>query len=321
MSSSMVRIDVHHHILPTHYVETVGAHVIGSQGSSGKLPFWSLENSLEKMDEAGISTAVVSVSSPGLPMASLQQGLALAQWCNDFSAGMVGDHPTRFGFFATLPLQSIDAAIAEATRSLDSLQADGLCLLTHHEGRYLGDAFYAPLYEELNRRKAVVFVHPTAPQTELRISGMSLSMMEFPFDTTRTIASLLFEGVAAKYPAIRWIFSHGGGCMPYLAGRLEILTVNNPALRQHVPNGVYAALQPFYFDTALSATPTHFGALTALVPETQILLGTDYPFGPRNQMAAGVEGLKHLGLADDVQAAILGGNALKLFPRLQALIG
>ncbi|HWH25098.1 MAG TPA: amidohydrolase family protein [Pseudolysinimonas sp.] len=315
MTGSPGSIDVHHHILPPEYVAAVGADVIGSQGSSGKLPNWSLEGSLELMDAAGIATAITSVSSPGLLGLGPNEAVDLARWCNDFATGMATDHPGRFGVFATLPLHSEEAATAEADRALGELNADGVCLLTNYEGEYLGEQRFAPLYEELDRHEAVVFVHPTTPFHRLDIAGMSQSMMEFPFDTTRTIASLLFGGVFTKYPSIRWIFSHAGGTLPYLAGRLEVLLRNNEVLRNGIGGELYETLGSLFFDTALSVDPGHLGSLRALVDDSQILFGTDYPFGPKDQMESTVARLTASDLSSESQEAIHRGNASGLFSR------
>jgi predicted TIM-barrel fold metal-dependent hydrolase len=310
-----MRIDVHQHVLPSRYVETVGAGPIGSQGSSGRLPSWSIDQALSLMDESGIGTAVTSVSAPGVAMLASGAAAGLARWCNEFAAGMVRDHPGRFGMFACLPVQSIDAALAETAHAYDDLSADGVCLLSNYEGRYLGDEALRPLYEELDRRAAVVFVHPTAPLYNVSVAGLSPSTLEFAFDTTRTIASLVFGGITADYPAVRWIFSHAGGAMPYLAGRVEWLTRNNPALRERIPEGLAKALAPLYFDCALSANRVHFAALRELVADSQLLFGTDYPFGPPGQMRATVEGLAGIGLEPGTLRAVESGNALRLFPR------
>lgn len=312
------RIDVHHHILPSRYVETVGPGPIGSQGSSGRVPAWSLEGAIGLMDETAISTAVTSVTAPGVATLDAAAGAGLARWCNDYAARMVSDRPSRFGMFTCLPMGGIDAAIAEAVHGFDQLRADGVCLLSNYEGRYLGEDFFRPLYAELERRAAVVFVHPTSPLQLVGAGGLSASTLEFPFDTTRAIASLIFSGVTRDYPSIRWILSHAGGAMPYLAGRVEWLTRNNPALRKRIPEGFAGAMAPLFFDCALSADAVHFAALRALVPDSQILFGTDYPFGPAGQMAGTVEALAELGLPAGTLDAIDSGNALRLFPRLAA---
>jgi predicted TIM-barrel fold metal-dependent hydrolase len=312
------RIDVHHHIMPPHYVDVVGTGPIGSQGSSGRVPSWSVEQCLALMDASGIATGVTSISSPGFNTLDENTAASLATWCNDFAADMVHSHPGRFGMFAALALHSVDKALLEVTRAYDSLGTDGVCLLSNYDGRYLGDERFRPLYEELERRQAVVFVHPTAPVHTVSVAGLSASTLEFPFDTTRTIASLIFSGVTTDFPSIRWIFSHAGGAMPYLAGRVEVLSRNNPALRERIPSGFKAALSGMYFDTALSANTTHMAALRDVVGDSQILFGTDYPFGPKDTMADTVRGLETVDLTPSARAAIETDNALKLFPGLKA---
>ncbi|MES2534862.1 MAG: amidohydrolase family protein [Pseudomonadota bacterium] len=309
------RIDVHHHILPAEYVDRVGYDNVGAQGSSGRVPAWSIQDALEGMDKAGISTAITSVSSPGLVPLNARDAVDAARWCNEFAAAMTQQHPGRFGMFATVAAQDMDAALNEATRAFDELAADGICLLSNYNGTYLGDQDFHPLYEELNRRKAVVFVHPTSPRDLVRINALSASTLEFPFDTTRTVASLIFGGVINRFPDIKWIFSHAGGAIPYLSGRVEVLSTNNPALREHIPNGFAAELAKLYFDCALSANQTAIAAMASVVTMDRILFGTDYPFGPKGQMSGTVDGLKGLGLAADELQKIGHGNALKLFPR------
>jgi predicted TIM-barrel fold metal-dependent hydrolase len=315
------KIDVHHHILPHQYVDAIGGGAtIGALGSSGRLPEWSVQGSLATMDKAGITAAVTSVSAPGLAPLDSERAAALARVCNEFAAQMARDQPHRFGFFAMLPLQSIEQALREVEHAFDILNADGACLLSNYGGRYLGDSSFLPLYEELNRRGAVVFVHPTSPANRVDLPGISTSMLEFPFDTTRTIASLIFSGVTRRFPAIRWIFSHAGGALPYLAGRFEMLSRNSPPLREQISDGFYRALQPLYFDSALSADAIHFAALRALLPDSQILFGTDYPFGPKDQMADSVRGLDALELPAAAISAIYSANARCLFPRFRSII-
>lgn len=309
-------IDVHHHILPSHYVEEVGIQGLAAQAASGKVPEWSLERTLELMDAAGITTAVTSISTPGVSTLDEAPAIKLARSCNEFAAGLKLDHPSRFGFFATLPLQSLDAVLDEIAYSYDTLGADGVCLLSNYGGRYLGDVSFTPLYEELSRRNAVVFMHPTSPVNPVKLPDLSPSMLEFPFDTTRTIASLIFSGVPRNFPAIRWIFSHAGGALPYLAGRFEVLSKNNPILREQIPGGFYEAVKPFYFDVALSANAVHFAALRKIVSDRQILFGTDYPFGPKDQIASTISGLNAQEFSRTTLSAIMSTNALRLFPGL-----
>ncbi|MES1980599.1 MAG: amidohydrolase family protein [Pseudomonadota bacterium] len=309
------RIDVHHHILPTHYVESVGEHPVAVQGSSGRVPTWGIEHSLEAMDAAGIQTAITSLSAPGLAPADKSKVAYLARWCNDFAAGMGRDHPGRFGMFATLPLLEIDAALAEVAYSFDVLKADGACLLSNYGGRYLGDPFFRPLYEELNRRKAVVFVHPTSPQSMVQIDKLSASTLEFTFDTTRTAASLVFGKVLTDFPGIRWIMSHAGGTIPFLCGRVDVLTTNNATVREKIPNGFKVELAKLYFDTALSANPATLHAVEEIATTDHILFGSDYPFGPKGQMNQAAAALDAMDWDKETLGKINRDTAAALFPR------
>lgn len=308
-------IDVHQHLLPARYVERVGADPIGSQGSSGKVPAWSIEAALEGMDEAGIRAAILSISSPGFAGLDGPRTAALARWCNEFAARMGEDHPGRFGSFAALPMPDVDACLTEVAHAFDQLRADGVCLLSNYGGRYLGDPAFDPLYQELDRRRAVVFVHPTAPPGLRLVAGLSASTLEFTFDTTRTVADIVFARIPTRFPGIRWIFSHAGGAIPFLCGRIEVLTTNNPALREKIPQGFAAELRKLFFDCALSFAPDTMNLLASLVGIERLLFGTDYPFGPRRQMQATAQAIAALPWSDDHKALLRTGSAAALFPR------
>ncbi|MGE0796738.1 MAG: amidohydrolase family protein [Lautropia sp.] len=312
-------IDVHHHILPQRYVDAVGAGPIGSQGSSGRVPAWSVEAALEGMDAAGIAVAITSISAPGFGVLAGQPAAALARWCNEFAARLGQDHSARFGMFTALPLPDLDASLQEAAYAFDQLHSDGVCLLSNYGGRYLGAPEFDALYQELDRRHAVVFVHPTSTAGMHLVGGLSASTLEFPFDTTRAVADLIFARVPARFPNIRWILSHAGGAIPYLSGRVEVLTTNNPKLREAIPDGFQAELRKFYFDCALSYNATTMDALRQEVGSTQLLFGSDYPFGPRGQMAGTAAGVAALPWSEDEKQRVRTANAAALFPRWRGL--
>ena len=309
------RIDVHHHILPPEYCRIVGAERIGAQLVSGKRPDWTPRHSIAAMDRNGIATAITSISSPGLWFGDAVETRKLARLSNDYAAAMRADHPGRFGLFACLPLPDVQGSLTEIAYALDTLKADGIGLFTSYGDKYPGDAAFAPVFDELNRRGAVVYFHPVAAACCSCLPEIPAATLEFPFDTTRAVASLLFSGAFARCRNIRFIFSHAGGTVPFLAERMARLEVR-PDFREAVPDGVLAELKRLYFDTALSANAFAFDALLRLVATEQVLFGSDYPFAPEATMTATVKGLAGLGLDPAALAGIERGNALKLLPGL-----
>jgi predicted TIM-barrel fold metal-dependent hydrolase len=309
------RIDVHHHILPPSYVRSVGDGRIGPLIVAGKTPEWTPQHSIEAMDRNGIEKAITSISAPGLWFGDAHITRTLTRECNDYAARMCSDHPGRFGVFASLPLPDIDGSLREIAYALDDLKADGIGLLTNYDGKYPGDPSFAPVFDELNRRKAVVYFHPTeAPCCHAHHLAIPAATLEFPFDTTKAVTSLLFGGTFARCRDIRFIFSHAGGTIPFLAERIARLEVR-PEFRESVPDGVIFELKRLFFDTALSANQLAFSALLKLVASEQVLFGSDYPFAPEATMAATVKGLANLGLAPEVLHAIERGNAVRLLKR------
>ena len=311
------RIDVHHHILPPDYVEIVGDERIGPMILSGRTPEWTPEMSIEAMDRNGIATAVTSISAPGFWFGGTGETIALCRRSNDYAADIRKRHPGRFGVFAGLPLPDVAASLAEIAHALDTLEADGIGLMTSYGDRYPGDAAFAPVFDELDRRRAVVYFHPTQAPCSQCLPEIPAATLEYPFDTTRAIVSLLYGGTLARCPNIRFIFSHAGGAVPFLAERIARLAAR-PGFKDAVPDGVIPALARLYFDTALSANRFTFASLLELVGAGHVLFGTDYPFAPEAAMTATVEGLAELGLPAADLAGIERGNALALLPRLAA---
>jgi predicted TIM-barrel fold metal-dependent hydrolase len=267
------------------------------------------------MDRNGIEKSITSISAPGLWFGDVQTTRRLTRECNDYATKMRCDHPGRFGVFASLPLPDVEGSLREIAYALDELKADGIGLLTNYDGKYPGDPAFAPVFDELNRRKAVVYFHPTeAPCCAAHGVGVPAATLDFPFDTTKAITSMLFAGTFARCRDIRFIFSHAGGTVPFLAERIARLQVR-PEFKASVPDGVMFELKRLFFDTALSANELAFSALLKLVAPEQVLFGSDYPFAPETTMTATVKGLSELGLSADVLQAIERTNALRLFNR------
>ncbi len=304
------RIDVHHHYLPPFHRGALQANRIG-----GGLPDWSVERSLEDMDKSGIATAVLSSIQPGVWFGEHEPARKLAREVNEYGAKLVKDHPGRFGLFAAIPIPDAEGSLRETEYALDTLKADGIGLFTSYRDKYLGDPAFVPVLEELNRRKAVVYVHPVVPDCcRGLIKGVPPATIEFATDTTRTISSLIFgeAGSAFRFPDIRWIWSHSGGTLPFLSGRLVRLAFERKDAR--MPEGPLPILRRYNYEVAQGNTPGQLAALTKLVPVSQILYGTDYPY--RTGVEA-VEGLRDYGFSDADLAAIDRGNAMKLMPALK----
>jgi len=307
------RIDVHHHILPPKYVAEVGD-LIGGPVLAGKIPDWSPSMSIDAMDRNGIATAVTSISAPGMWFGDSGQAQSLCRICNDYAADLREAHAGRFGVFASLPLPDVDNALAEIGYALDELKADGIGLLTSYGEQYPGDPAFEPVFDELNRRKAVVYFHPTNAACSQCLPDIPAATLDFPFDTTRAITSMLFNGTFRRYRDIRFIFSHAGGTVPFLAARIDRLA-GRPGFDKHVPDGVLPELARLFYDTALSANEFTFASLMKIVAAEQVLFGTDFPFVPETAMTGTIRGLSSLGFDPGDLKLIERDNALRLFPQ------
>jgi len=305
------RVDIHHHLLPPKYVAETMALRVGERS-----PAWSPEMSIEEMDKNGIATSVTSLMQPQVWFGDIDLGRRLARESNEYAAQLVRDYPGRFGIFATFSLPDTEGSLREIEYALDVLNADGFGLMTSYANQWLGDPVFWPVMEELNRRKAVVYTHPLSPACcKNLIPDVGQSVIEYATDTTRAIASLLLSGTAARFPDIRWIFSHGGGTMPFLLGRFRREESRVKEREKRLPNGIMFELKKFYYDTAQA---NHAGALAALlkiVSVSQVLFGTDFPFALSEEC---VTGLSEWGFSAFDLRAIDRDNALRLLPRLKA---
>ena len=306
------RIDVHAHLSPPDWIAALGPKKLVTPPSVE----WTVEKHIADMDRAGVETSILSVTTPGLWFGDNAAAGRLARECNDYAAKLVQAEYGRFGMFVALPLPDIDGSLKEIAYGLDTLKADGVGLFTSYGDKWLGDPAFAPVFEELNRRKAVVYTHPTTANCcRNLVPGIFDQIIEFGTDTTRAIARMVFSGSAARYPDIRLIFSHAGGTMPFLIERFDFMA----ALPQHkaaFPDGFRPVARKFYYDTAQTANPGSMAALTKIIPPSQVLFGTDYPFRTAIEH---VEGLQKCGAFNARQLrAVERDNALKLLQRHQA---
>jgi len=295
------RVDVHHHFYPPQYLDAMKSVHSRDRGGAAfpGVAQWTTARTIEEMDKHGVQTAILSLSPPGPRMLDSEGNRKLARHCNDYGAHMARDNPGRFGLFAPMPMPDVDGTLREIEYALDTLKADGIGLMTSYGDKWVGDPSFDPVFEELNRRKALVYIHP---------------LIEYPHDTSRAILSLMFSGTLARLPDIRFIFCHAGGTIPMLSGRISHSGSNRVFLNR-VPKGIDHELQKLHYDIALAAFRPSLSALLAYVPVSQVLLGSDYPF---SSIGLSVTGLEEMGLPPETMAAIYCANAARLMPRLKS---
>jgi predicted TIM-barrel fold metal-dependent hydrolase len=332
------RIDVHHHYVTPGLVEQlaqVGVHHIGG----APVPAWTLDDSLAMMDRHEIAAALLSVPVP-LQFGDIAASRRMTRSLNEFGAHCVARAPERFGLLATLPLPDVEGALDEIAYAFDVLGTDGIALLSNHGGVYLGDACFDPVFAELDRRGAVVHVHPavftgrriaTDPHAGSPVPTLEPSLLEFVFDTTRAVANLVVSGALARYPRMRLILAHAGGVVPYLRDRIldrkpilrrvaagpppsqeELVGLMKTGLRE-----TRQRLRDLYYDTALSTDEVVLRAVSEVAPVSHVLLGTDFPFAQDIGASLAIDALaRYRGFDRDDRRAIEASNAAGLFPRL-----
>lgn len=310
------RIDVHHHAIPKPYLAAMRQAGITEPIADVAYPTWDVDTDLAVMDRNGIQTAILSITAPGVNFVAGPAAASTARRTNEAFAELIREHPTRYGAFAVLPLPDVAAAEAEISYALDTLNLDGLGLFTHYAGTYLGDESFRRLLDVIAERDAVTFMHPTVPPAQDQPGfGLPPSLYEFPFETTRAIASLLYSGTLDRHPGLRLIAPHAGGTVPYLAKRLTYASTITPAVSDREPKDLLASLARIYYDTAMSANPHTLAGLSSLVGADHILFGTDYPFMPESTTIETVDGVAAFYDPSSL-AQIETDNALALFPRL-----
>jgi predicted TIM-barrel fold metal-dependent hydrolase len=317
----MPLIDVHQHVIPDIYKsELARVGVLGS--GENPWPAWSVARMLELMDEMGIDAVLTSIASPGAYFGDVEFTRRLVRVCNDSMAQIVNDHPRKFGAMAFVSLPDVATACRDVEYALDTLKLDGINLQTHTGHRYLGHPEETELYAELDRREAVVFVHPQRPPVrDMPHYSFPAGYTELTFDTTRAITNLLYNGTLAKYPNIRFIMPHMGGVTPFLLFRLSGLD-DDPKVKEKNPDGVAAYLERLYYDVAQSASPLALRALLEIADPSRILFGTDYP-SARNVEKVMRDTISAVQAFDEfdetLRGNVMSGNAQAILPRFAHL--
>ncbi|GAA3716163.1 amidohydrolase family protein [Streptomyces tremellae] len=308
-------VDVHAHFVTDGYVAAARSAGIDHPDGMPGWPGWSVAGQLDTMDRAGIGKSYLSISSPGVHFGDDAAARALAREVNGYGAGIRSEHPSRFGHFASLPLPDVEGSLAEAAHALDVLGADGVTVESNHRGQYLGDPRNEPLWAELDRRGALVFVHPTSPPRAEDIAlGRPRPMLEFLFDTARTASDLLLNGVLARRPRIRWILTHGGGALPLLADRIELFRTLAGTGPAEAP-GTVEQLGRLWYDMAGTPFPRQIPALDAAFGTGRLLYGSDSCWTPAEAVLTQVASVDAAPRpsADDTWRDLTTRNARRLF--------
>lgn len=323
-------IDLHQHFVPDRYRNALAAAGITRPDGMAGVPAWSDAEAIAMMDRLGIETAFVSISSPGVNFSGPELARELARQTNEDAAQLVARYPGRFGFFAVTPLPDVEAALSEITHAFDVLGADGIVFESNFKGTYLGDTMLEPVYAELDRRKAVIFIHPTSPHCQCTkctpsgdqpadiALGYPRPMLEFMFETTRTVAHIILSGVLQRYPNIEIVVPHAGACLPVLAGRIELLKdAGGGRSSDQSPQDIRAALRRLHFDVAGAPVPELLGTLLQIADRSNLHYGSDWPFTPTDACAHLLQKLIDTPLLDENErTAIMSDNARRIFGRL-----
>jgi len=307
------RIDVHHHITPPTWLDAVKS----MKKDNPPLVNWSVQKTLDDMDKAGVATAITSPTTPQVTGLDKTTAARVARESNEYAKKLESDHPGRFGTFAMLPLPHVDESLKEIAYAFDTLKVDGIGCMTSYGDKWLGYAEFEPVWEELNRRKATVYTHPTGANCCVNlVRGLDDAFIEFGTDTTRSIGSILFSGMSQKYKDINWIWSHGGGALTAFAERFLVQAISRPPYAgKFTRASVEGELTRFFYDTAQVANPITLAAMVKLMPISQIVYGTDFPY---RTAADHTKGVSAVFSGDDLKK-VDRDNALRLLPRLRSV--
>ncbi|KAK0634248.1 hypothetical protein B0T17DRAFT_586150 [Bombardia bombarda] len=324
------RVDVHHHFVPPFYAQAL---VDGGGDPSGwSIPDWTINKDLELNEAESISFAILSITAPGAGIVPLKQQPAFCRQANEYAASIAADHPSRYGFFATVPsLLDPASAQAEIIYALDTLHADGVILYTRYgeDNHYLGHPDFASTWDLLDARGTVVFVHPTHPvDTTLVNKFLPQPMIDYPHETTRTACDLITSGTVRSHPNVKIILPHAGGTLPYLALRPAAMLPYIPGTSSgnttelsgaQITESFMEDARSFYFDTALSSAPLVLGLLKDFAKPNRVLFGSDYPYAPTPAIKQMNRNLNDYNKTDsEFVQSVNTGAALELFPRLRA---
>jgi len=312
-------VDLHHHVIPDFYWEATNED--GNAAGGITPPRWSLDGAIAYLDEAEIDVAVPSISTPGVHFGDDAAARSLARKVNEYLADIKRDRPDRFGAFAAVPLPDVQGSLDAIGYAFDVLELDGVSLFTNAGGSYLGDARFDPIFAELQRRAAVVLVHPAAsPDPIAHTLDLPDSLLDYPADTSRAIAKLHYSNTFARTPNVKYVFSHAGGTIPFVASRFAIVDEMDVIAGAQERGAFADALPRLYWDTASAFSDPVLHMLRSVAGLGNVVFGTDYPY-PRDAISiAGLRQLRHTReLGEGERRGVLGASAARLIPRLAGI--
>ena len=313
-------VDVHAHFVPERYAAAASAAGYAQPDGMPGLPTWSEAAMIETMDRLGVACSVLSISSPGVHFGDAQQASALARLVNEQAAQLKRSHAGRIGFFASLPLPDVERTLVEIPVGLDDLNADGVVIQSNSRGSYPGDPELEPVLAMLDERAAVVFMHPTSPYCACSFSqspALPAPILEFMFETTRAVCSLVYNDIPQRFPNIKFIVPHAGAALSALADRIALSPTVLPGLQGVSPASVMAGLHSFYYDLAGTPFPRQVPALRTFADPNKLLYGSDWPFTPETAVGEVLSSIEDA-LAEEqaLRAGVFYHNARALLPRL-----
>ncbi len=321
-------IDVHAHDYPdfyldackrensgfTHYYRDDGRLVVLQDGAvvlAAPQPLPPPEHRIGMMDEAGVEVQVLSVSAPNVFRFPESNRIPLTRDVNDSFVDLAGSSGGRLSVFASLPLPNVDEALKELNRALGLPNVVGVVLCTNIDGHMLDEEVFAPLWEELSRRRTTVFVHSTVAccTDGMREYAMGLAM-GFMAEPLFAAGRLTYSGTFDRYPGINWIFTHLGGAIPFVLPRYDNYFKQFPECREKIERPPSEIMRDLYFDTVTMHPPALRCTLDTF-SAGQLVFGSDYPHVPGG-IDRFVTVLNSVGLSDDELATIGWKTAARL---------
>lgn len=319
-------IDVHAHCYPICYLREIQKLGKGKDGGIGiQIPVWvSDEERIAFMDDLGVDMQVLGLSAPSVHFNDPELSKDLARMTNDFISNVCKKHPDRFLGLASVPLNHMKDAIEELNHAIDELEMDGVTVGTNIDKQSLAEDQFLPFIEEINRRKIPLALHPLKAIGDEHFNtediGLGIpSNVGFIFETTRTIAQLVFKGVFEKYRNLIFVLPHSGGSIPFLYPRWDMFyrsrADSHPLKKLPHPPSHY--LKKLYYDTALSYHSTSLKCTAALAGPGHMLFGTDCPYTSDFRSKETIMGIDQSGFSSIDKEKIYYKNARHIFPRIQ----